>query len=443
MTRPIRGALALVFISTIFSSARAADLPATPATVWTVVQGAHPGDRALLQSGTYALDLWAIKQTGEVVIEPAPGASVVATEINTNGSSFLTVRGVKVAMTPTTQYGVSSQDSTSIVFDGLTVTGPDCATIGGVGAWFRNLPAGSNMVLKNSKFSCLGAGVGALDSDGLSLLNNDFQAIQTDGMILTGVKNVLVRGNTGSNFHTAGGGHPDFIQWANSYDGVLSETITIDGNRFERGQGDLVQGVFGEDAKAVTITNNVLIGTMYHGISAARTVGLNVSGNYVQSLQYTAASPPPGQGEPDAGTWIMVRQEADAVKLACNAAPTVIIGVSGEPQPTNVAQTDTTKTAILAPGDYSGLAAFQASACFKALGSSAAAPPPVVVPPPVVTPPAPPTVNPLQTTVDAQAAQITTLKAKAAKATSALLAYPSNTAKQLQAKIANALAALK
>jgi hypothetical protein len=412
MNRSLRGALALALFA---SCAHAATLSATDSnSAYTQTAAAQPGDHVQLQSGTYALDLWSIRKTGEVVIEPAPGATVVATEINADGSSFLTFRGITVNMLATTQYGVDAQQATNIVFDGLTVKGPDCTTFSGVGAWFRGLPAGSNVVLKNSKLSCLGAGVGALDSDGLSILNNDIRAIQTDGMILTGVTNVLVRGNTGSNFHTAGGGHPDFIQWANSYDGVQSGNIIIDGNRFERMNGDLVQGIFGEDAKVVTITNNVLIGTMYHGISAARTQQLTIADNYVQPLLYTAANPPPGQGEADMGDWIMVRQEADAVTLTCNAAPSVIVGVAGEPQPTNVTQTGTVKTAAAAPGDYSGLAAFQASACYKAGGGSTASVPPPVIAPPVVTPtPVPaPTVNPLQATVDAQVAQIATLKAQ-------------------------------
>jgi hypothetical protein len=447
MNRSLRGALALALFA---SCAHAATLTATDSnSAYTQAVAAQPGDHVQLQSGTYALDLWSIRKAGEVVIEPAPGATVVASEINADGSSFLTFRGIAVNMLATTQYGVDAQQATNIVFDGLTVKGPDCTTFSGVGAWFRGLPAGSNVILKNSKLSCLGAGVGALDSDGFSILNNDIQAIQTDGMILTGVTNVLVRGNTGSNFHTAGGGHPDFIQWANSYDGVQSGNIIIDGNRFERMNGDLVQGVFGEDAKVVTITNNVLIGTMYHGISAARTQQLTIGDNYVQPLLYTAANPPPGQGEADMGDWIMVRQEADTVTLTCNAAPSVIVGVAGEPQPTNVTQTGTVKTAAAAPGDYSGLAAFQASACYKAGGVPAPSPAPAPVgssgsttapaPVPIVTQAA----DPLQPALDAATAQAATLKAKITKAQAALLAYPSNTAKQLQTKIANALAALK
>jgi hypothetical protein len=443
MTRTLCATSALAIASALACSAHAATLIAsTSDQAWAQATAAQPGDHVQLQSGTYRLDLWAIKKTGEVVIEPAPGATVVATEINADGSAFLTFRNIPVNFTPSpgTSYAVDVQQATNITLDGLKVSGSDCVTLNGVGAWFRGLPAGSNVVLKNSTFKCLGAGIGVYTSDGLSIIGNDLQAIQTDGMILTGATNVLIRGNTGSSFHTAGGGHPDFIQWANNAD-QASAHITIDGNRFERGQGDLVQGVFGEDATDVTIANNILIGTMYHGISAARTQQLTVADNYVQPLLYTAANPPPGQGEADMGDWIMVRMEADHVTLTCNAAPSVIVGVPSDGvMPTNVTQTGTTITHGAAPGDYSGLIAWHNTPCAGSATVSTPVPPPVVVTPPATQTPVP---DPLQPALDAANAQNATLKAKIAKAQAALAAYPSNTAKQLQTKIANALAALK
>jgi hypothetical protein len=151
-----------------------------------------------------------------------------------------------------------------------------------------------------------------------------------------------------------------------------------------------------------------------------------------------------------------VRQEADLITIKNNASPIVAVGVTGEAQPTNVtptAQQLTTLTTAAPAGDYTQYLAWRLATGAGATPAPGA--PPVSTPTPAPTPvpapvpvpaPAPtpaPTVDPLQPALDAANAQIATLKAKITKAQAALLAYPSNTAKQLQAKIANALAALK
>lgn len=332
-------------VSGLALAAASACSPATSATLtakddnsaYAQVQAAHAGDVVQLQSGTYKLDLLNLKKAGEVVVMPAPGANVIATEINLDGSAFLTIRGVNVVMTPKTQYGLEVQGGQNITLDGLKVRGSDCNKLNGLGAWFRGLPKGSNVVLKNSKFSCLGSGIGAYTSDGLTIEGNDLQNLQTDGMILTGSTNIVVRNNTGGNFHTAGGGHPDFIQFANNPDGS-SAHVTITGNHFDRGSGDQVQGIFIEDGSDFTIVGNVLLGTMYNGLSLARTKGAVIANNFLQAY-------------PDMTTWIMVRQEADNVAITNNAAPSVVVGVSGEPRPTNVKQQNNTATKPAARGD--------------------------------------------------------------------------------------------
>jgi hypothetical protein len=60
----IRAPLAALLVSTALSSAAyAVDLPATPANVWTVVNGAVGADRVLLASGAYDLRLMPIRLT--------------------------------------------------------------------------------------------------------------------------------------------------------------------------------------------------------------------------------------------------------------------------------------------------------------------------------------------------------------------------------------------
>jgi parallel beta-helix repeat protein len=320
------------------SPAAAATLTAKDdASAQMLVQGAHAGDVVQLQSGTYRLDLQNLKKAGEVVITPAPGANVVATVVNVDGSAFLTVRGITVNMTPKTQYGLEAQGAQNITFDGMKVRGPDCAKLSGVGAWFRGLPKGANVVLKNSKFSCLASAMGGVELSGLTIDGNDLQAIQTDGIILLGVSDIVIRNNTASNFHTAGGGHPDFIQFAN-YGSTPTSHVTITGNHYDRGSGDPIQGVFVEDGTDFTISGNVMQGTMYHGISVARTKGVVITNNFLQAY-------------PDMTTWIMVREETDGATVADNASPSVVVGVPNERQPTHVKQQNNAKTQPAGHGD--------------------------------------------------------------------------------------------
>lgn len=399
MNRPLGAASALALLCALAAGpALAATIHATPANVWGQLHdAAQPGDTVQLDSGTYDLSMWAVvKAAPGITVTPAPGAQVVANVLAVDGSQNVTYKGITVQMLPTTQYGVQAVGAATrnVVFDGLTVQGASCTTLGGVGAWFRSLAPGSAVVLKNSKFSCLGSAIGAYSLDGLTLLGNDLQQIQTDGIIATGVTNLLVKGNTGGNFHTAGGGHPDFIQFADNSE-QASAHVVIDGNRFERGAGDLVQGVFGEDGTDVQIVNNVLIGTMYNGIEAARTKTLLLDHNYQQAL----ALPD------DLGSWIGVRQEAADVTLTCNSASAFQIGVSGEAQPAITLNSGNVLNTRAAPGDYSQLLAFQAAPCLGSSGSTAL-PPPVPI---VTTAP-----DALQPALDAANAQITTLTNKLA-----------------------------
>jgi hypothetical protein len=341
------------------SISAAATLTATDtASAQRQVQAAHPGDHVQLSSGTYALDLWYIVKTGEVVVEPAPGANVTVTEINANASAFLTFRNLHVVMpSATAQYGVQAWTGAhNITLDGLTITGNSCATLAGVGVHFRSLNAGANMKLINSTLSCLGSGVGLTSVDGVTIDHNTIHDVQTDGILGTGVSNSTVSNNTEYSFHTAGGGHPDFIQFADDVTDTprfASKNVSIFGNLLYRGEGDLVQGIFVEDGDTWNVHDNQIYGTMPNGISFARSTNVTITHNYLQPLLYTAAKRPPGLGEPDTGTKIVVRQQANNVAITNNAASAVNVGTraDGAAQPANVTQSGTTITAAASPGD--------------------------------------------------------------------------------------------
>jgi hypothetical protein len=453
MTRLLGAASALALIC---GCAHAADLPAAPATIWPVVMGAQAGDRVLMASGDYDLRLWNMPKSGPVVITPAPGAVVTTPTIAAGGSSFLQFVG-PIHVNPTGanpyQYGIDVEGGGhDIVIDGAIVRGPDCTALKGVGAWFRSLPPGSSVTLENAVLSCLGSGLGALDVDGLTIAHNAIDTVQTDGMIMTGVTNVVVSNNTGTNWNNAGGGHPDFIQFASS-PATATAHVKIVGNTYTRGAGDAAQNIFIEDGSDFLIQGNAAFGAAYYGLGMARTTDSTVCNNFVQRLLLAG----------DVPSYDLVRQQAAHVHFIAEASG-IAVGVPNEVQPTDVtvdgiafATTPATSPGTFAPvaaapGDLTQFNAWRArpNPCPT---SAPPAPVPITTPPPAPAPaptPAPvpaatpvPTVNPLQATVDAQTAQITALKAKITKAQTALNAFPSNTAKQLQTKIANALAALK
>ena len=348
------------FTATLLASAaHAATLRAAPATVTAVVKSAQPGDVVQLSSGAYVLDLWGIRKASPgVTITPAPGATVTASEINPSGSSWLTFSGITVAMTPATQYGIYVENgSTNIVFDGLAIHQADKATLAGVGVFFRNIGAASNIVLKNSEISWVGSGINAANVDGVTLTNNKLHDIQTDGILALGMMHSTISYNFITNFHNANGGHPDGIQWATDTNDkppkIPTSSLTIDHNRIEIGSGDQFQGIFGEDGDHITITNNIVMGSMGNGIADARSSDVTIDHNFVQS--YAA---------PAIQTNLVVRQQADRISITNNTAPAIAVGstADGTVQPTNVTQARNTKTTpARSPTDYTQVNAWLAA----------------------------------------------------------------------------------
>jgi hypothetical protein len=466
MTR-LLGALALAFALACAPLAHAATLTATDAaSAWNSYKAAVDGDIIILKGGAYGpLDLWT-GSTAKVTIKVAPGEKVVATELALDGDQNLTIDAcdgaLDVAMTPTTQYGVSLQGNVNVTLKCVTAHQADNATMAGVPVWFRNSKATAFL---NGTLSWAGIGVGIYESDGITVCGNLIHDINVDGVDIAGSHNVTICNNKVVNSHpnVLVGDHPDCFQAYNT-SSISLANLKIIGNWCERGTGAASQGIFIEDGNGVDIEDNAIFGPMANGIGLARTKNGTIKHNFLQS--YTVAD--------DTGTRIIVRQEADQITILNNASPYMAIGVSNESQPTNVtptAQQLTTLTTAAPMGDYTQYVAWRTATGAggtPAPAIPAPAPPPAPAPAPTPAPvPTPaPTADPLQpaldaataqiaalqaqlaaapakATVDAQTAQITGLKAKITKAQTALNAFPSNTAKQLQTKIANALAALK
>jgi hypothetical protein len=485
MNRSLRGAFALAVALLLPAFALAATLTATDAnSAWAQYKAAQDGDVVVLKGGAYGpLDLWT-GSTKKVTITVAPGETVTATELYLDGDQNLTLDAcagtLDVAMPAGTQYGVSLQGTVNVTVKCVSVHAFDSASFIGEAVWIRNAKSTSFL---NGVISWSWGGIGVMDSDAAILCGNTIHDINVDGIDLAGTTNSIACNNKVFNSHPdiTQGDHPDCIQVHQN--GTLGPTsnLKITGNLCYRGTGAAAQGIFIEDGDRLDVEDNAMFGPMANGLGFARSTNVTATHNYLQPLNLPD----------DTGTRIILRQQMNNAVVLNNAAPFVVVGgLAGEPDPTNVtplSQQKTTITTAAAPGDFAQYIAWRTATGAGATPApsdptvgAAPAPPPVVIPPPgssgstAMPPPAPivtPAVDPLQPALDAANAQITTLtnklsaddaslaaaqaqvttlnasvaslKAKTAKAQAALLAYPSNTAKQLQTKIANALAALK
>ncbi len=110
--------------------------------------------------------------------------------------------------------------------------------------------------------------------------------------------------------------HPDAIQFLTSGETAGVHDIVITDNVIDRGSGSAVQGIFMTDQvgtlpyQNVTISGNMLVGTMYNGIMVNDGINLNISNNTVAGL-------------PDMKSWIRVEGSTDAV-LNHNIAATLV-----------------------------------------------------------------------------------------------------------------------
>lgn len=120
--------------------------------------------------------------------------------------------------------------------------------------------------------------------------NSEIKTIRTDGVDLSGVRNVKIRWNRIEGFHQQPGDHSDAIQmWTTGQErGVIN--VQILDNLIVAGPSGRAQGIFiGDELRLfsrslghsqVLIRGNTLIGTGWHGIAAMAPVeGLIIDGN--------------------------------------------------------------------------------------------------------------------------------------------------------------------
>lgn len=256
------------------------------------LKAAQSGDVIKLAPGDYAaMTLTGLKYAGTVTVTSLdPGNMAALTGLNLRNSENLKFQGLEFKVNPAgydNPFQVSG--STNVAFDGLKVHG----TLNDNPGDDRDamlIRSSKNVSVTNSEFQELRNAISHLDNDGLNFSNNYFHDLRTDGIRGGGSDNVVIKGNYFTNFHMKDLDHPDAIQFWTTNTTVAAKNIEVSGNVVTRGDGDPIQGIFFRDQvgglpyENVKITDNLVSGGMYNGVSISGGVNVVISGNTVIGL---------------------------------------------------------------------------------------------------------------------------------------------------------------
>lgn len=286
----------------------------TTSGLLSALKTAKSGDTIYLASGTYSSVLLKnITISGNVTITSLdPNKPAVLTDLLVKNSAGLSFSNLEFAVDQAKGlYSFQTIGSSNISFDHLNVHGSMNGTPADDTSGFliRN---SSNVAVTNSEFQQQWHGISFLDSTGLTLSNNNFHDIRTDGIRGGGTSNLTISDNYLTDFYPAAGDHADGIQLWTTNTTETAKDITISGNVIARGAGAATQGVFIRDTdnslpfNNVTVSDNTVIGGLYNGIAVNGATGLVISGNQVISYD-------------DQKSWIRI-DNAVAATLADNTA---------------------------------------------------------------------------------------------------------------------------
>jgi Ca2+-binding RTX toxin-like protein len=268
----------------------------TTAALTAALKTAHAGDNILLASGTYSgLAVKNVNFAANVTISSADSThQAVLTDFSINSSSGLTFTNLELSTVnstiATSSYAFQVGQSSNILFSGLNIHGSlDNNPGNDVGGFLvRN---STNITMTGSQFQQLSNAFSQLDGSNLTVTNNSFHDIRSDGIDTAGSSNVLISGNSLTNFAPGSSTeHPDAIQFWTTGTTSSASDITISNNTITRGSGSATQGIFMRDEvgslpyQNVTITGNTVSGEMYNGISVDHINNLSLSNNTVTAL---------------------------------------------------------------------------------------------------------------------------------------------------------------
>jgi hypothetical protein len=144
----------------------------------------------------------------------------------------------------------------------------------------------SDVAVERSDFSHAWHGIEHRRTTRITISDNRFHHLRTDGIRGGGMIDGLIEGNEFRDFFGAGvigtsGDHCDAIQFWTTERTGRSSNVTIRRNAIRRGAGRLLQGMLLDGIDGLTVDDNLAIGTMWNGILIAGCTGASVTRNKV------------------------------------------------------------------------------------------------------------------------------------------------------------------
>jgi Ca2+-binding RTX toxin-like protein len=258
------------------------------ASLLSQLKAAQAGDVILLKGGTYAtLTIRDLNKIGVTIRSADEADRAVFTDLSVKSVAGLTFQDVDLRPSASNFAGYVSF-SNDVVFDGLRVygslDGDPRNDKGGL-----HLGASSNLTVRNSEFEQLYWGLSHQGVTGLTVSDNHFHDLRMDGVRGGGSSDVLIERNLFTDFYMVAGDHGDAVQFWTANTTVSARDIVVRDNVVLRGAGDAVQGVFFGDElglpyQNVRIEGNLVVGTIWRGVSVASGRDIVIAGNTVTGL---------------------------------------------------------------------------------------------------------------------------------------------------------------
>ncbi|HEX7811311.1 MAG TPA: right-handed parallel beta-helix repeat-containing protein, partial [Burkholderiales bacterium] len=183
---------------------------------------------------------------------------------------------------------VTVEDGSGIDLSELDVVGqspPDGNVPGGV--YIHN---SKQVSLKQLKVSLVSNGIRLIGTRQAVVAGTIIHDFGSDAIQASDASQSVISGNYIARAHPAPGDHPDGIQIFTLANQTAQSDILVKDNLIEKGSGGLMQGIFATDESEknpfvnLEITDNIVIGSMYHGITVAGANSGAVRGNVVVPL---------------------------------------------------------------------------------------------------------------------------------------------------------------
>lgn len=242
-----------------------------------------------LEPGTYSGAQIKGRKTLLVIRSADPANKAVFTDLLVKDSAEITIADVEFDLTGKKANPFTVLQSSDVRIEGVRVHGSlndDPQDDPATGLLVRD---SRNVTVTGCEFEQLFHGLSHLDSNGLTITANSFHDLRTDGIRGGGSSNVTIDGNKFTDFYPISGDHPDAIQFWTTNTTAPVRKITVTKNEIVRGKGAPMQGVFFRDNQGlpfedVTITDNIVVGGLYNGVTMESGTNVTVENNVVVPL---------------------------------------------------------------------------------------------------------------------------------------------------------------